>query len=294
MYGWHQEQGNADPACRGTVSDPRTGDWAKPLDARHRRALRASQFNGGSAVAYGYDYIALIQNRTPNARSVCTGSLISSTKVLTAGHCCYELQKDTFVDPARLIMLIGAHQLTNINIFGDLTTQPIGVGELRYVQTLTVPPPWSQQHDLTKDICILTLDTAVTDIAPATIAPANDTLPTGSRVFALGWGRQDGQIPTGLAGGYETTADCQSHGSGADFTLTYDDGSSTPAFLCYDASVSGACSGDSGGPMLVGSTIYGTVSRGYAAAGTPGYPCNDEQAYINLAEPALNAFILQS
>lgn len=189
--------------------------------------------------------------------------------------------------------LVGAYQLTNSKgKFGDLSTEKTAGAVLRTAVNISVPKQylWGFRQ---YDVCVMTLNETITTITPAALVAANSTLPVGSQATAIGWGIQAddanaNSVVSELASANRTTFPCPASAAGS-FP------SKAPYSICYSsADAIGACSGDSGGPLLVDKVVQ--ASDAFGSGRDSGY-CSSNTSfniYINIAAPEISTFIKNS
>ncbi|GAA4961570.1 hypothetical protein GCM10023225_01490 [Kineococcus glutinatus] len=212
---------------------------------------------GGTTAATGaYPWFVSVQ--TAGGFHFCGGTLVSSTRVVTAAHCV-----DGGTTPANLRVKIGGNVLSN-------TTD----GEYRNVSAIAIHPSWNA-GTFANDVAVLTLSTASTKRWTRLAGPGDPT-GAGQTVRAIGHGATS-------EGGAGSDALRQ-----VDLPIQSDATMSSPGV--YGGSFIGnvmvgagplaggqdTCQGDSGGPLfvnsgsqppLVGDTSWGT---GCARPNKPG------------------------
>jgi hypothetical protein len=184
---------------------------------------------------------------------LCTGTLVTPTWVLTAGHC---------VDPV-VVMLASQDAVTKaVKVHFhtvDIVDDP---GTVVMASATFKDPLFDPSHLGANDIGLIQLATPVTDVTPSPINLSAAMAPVGTIATLVGYGLTAGPgVPSGSTGvEFELTnrisIPCSSKGIGSDLNL-----------LCFSQTDhKGTCSGDSGGPAfaiingkqtLVGVTSFG-------------------------------------
>merc|ERR1719481_1452252 len=187
---------------------------------------------------------------------MCSGSLISSDMVVTAGHCCDGQSAD----------MLGV-RVGNYHIYEEDPDQ----ADIP-VKTVILHEEYDS-WTIENDICLLELSSEADITSPAidtiNLPSEGEEYQPGTECTVSGWGHMEGGgggTPTVLQKitlpvvSYE---DCIA-GYGGD--LIYD------SMLCVGG-VGGkdACQGDSGGPLSCGAELSGLISWGYGC-GDPQYP----------------------
>jgi secreted trypsin-like serine protease len=199
--------------------------------------------------------VAVLKNLPDGKTGLCSGTMLSPNKVLTAAHC-----------------LAGATSIDILfNIAGD---------NLVYVtaSSWNIHPEFTgfSGGEIRNDIGIV--HTPVSLPVPNLPILASRAPKAGDKASIFGYGATSGgaSIDGKLRSGAMTIAGVETD----------------KIFANFDASASNTCSGDSGGPMLlqVGGqqSIIGTTSYGTSATCAVG----ETSAFMNLQSPSIKSFIL--
>jgi secreted trypsin-like serine protease len=218
------------------------GAQARAVPARAGGAL-APQIIGGRPVTSGFGMMAfVINNLGADQEALCTGTVLSSNVVLTAGHCGESVETGMPYPASQFTVITGARNWS----------APIGPRATAVSQVIVNPgyDP-ATTHD---DASLLVLSTPTT--APAVSlatqpSDANWLLP-GTPVVAAGWGQT---TPAGTA---STTlqqaatviqSDSFCAAGSAELGVAFDPGSQLCA-IDAPSDTTATCHGDSGGPVL--------------------------------------------
>jgi len=202
---------------------------------------------------------------------LCGGTLITSTAILTAAHCVTERQ----IAYVRFDMAKG------------LSGRKLAVNSRLWHQR------YSKDGNV-NDIGILRLSTPLDAVKPASLPPVNDApLRELAALSVVGYGEdQNGTRPFSAA--IARQQDLSTEGSVYFDSFNEELMIAAARFLPIEQAYSGACRGDSGGPLFSTfgktSTIVGVVSYG-AADCTTSKPTayTRVSAYLQWIEEALNA-----
>lgn len=248
---------------------------------------KADAIVGGQAAPAGrYDFTA---NIVIDGAAGCSGSLVTPTWVVTAGHC-------ASVTGAGGVPLPAAMPPSSFKVtLGTVNADGSG-GETHAVKSVRVDPDYVATNGTGSDVSLLELDT------PAKVAPVRIAAPSeaglwepGDVLTIAGFGvtQEGGDAPDRLQEAQVprvTDADCAKAYS--DMTPLVGNAFDPKTAICAGQPKGGTdtCQGDSGGPILapqgsgfrlIGATSYG---EGCAREGKPG-------VYARLAEGPVKQFI---
>merc|ERR1711973_216633 len=202
---------------------------------------------------------ALLQN----GRQFCGGSLISKKHILTAAHCVAHMSRQ---DVAGLKVRLGDHairQTGETNIFESKAARVVRHKEFT-------------QQTLHKDVAIITLEDEVPEMenVRAVCLPSGNDDYAGKTGTVVGWGsiKEQGPQPDVLR---EVTVRIWDNPTCKDTYGNAAPGGIMDHMLCAGQKGKDSCSGDSGGPMSIGTgptwTQIGIVSWGIGC-GKSHYP----------------------
>jgi hypothetical protein len=220
---------------------------------KQKRAAHAAVIGGSSALPGTFPELAYIRDSTEEEGFACTGTVVASNLVLTAGHCAENLETGFVDEPSGYTIITG-----NVNRTA-LSTQVSAVSRV-------IVHPGFVPGLLARDAALLVLATPTTAPAVPLWTAANaGPLQPGRAAAIVGWGREYYEqefLPLTLK--WATTA-IQSQ----EWCSNNAPGFYAPGELCTinpPSYTTGACQGDSGGPLLV-STSEGPVEVGITSHG---------------------------
>ena len=244
---------STDPAATPTPDTTPT-----PGDTAH---TTSPQIIGGAATGISAaPWMAQLWYSNGSTSFFCGGTVISPTKILTAGHCVAGFK---WSQGDGSVVVTGTAQLPSLDAHGNL--------DLHGGTVSAVYRQWSnpsyQASTTDNDVAVLTLANPVT-AKPLPITTAGDTASykAGTSAKVYGWGRTTStstDISSTLRGAtvpIDADSACKS---------AYGTGFVTGHMVCVghpasgsDAGTVATCNGDSGGPLVVGGKLVGTVSWG--------------------------------
>ncbi|RVE52010.1 hypothetical protein evm_003288 [Chilo suppressalis] len=213
---------------------------------------RGARVVGGSAVSPGeLPWLAALVR---DGRVVCGATVLARRHLITATHCVHG------VEASRLAVLVGVYDVNQ--------TQSQGLP----VEHVTQHPDFNR-YNYDYDVAVLRLQDPLPDALyrPACL-PDDETTLSGANAIVSGWGNT---AEKGFASNIPMKADVQIWSKEECSGAGYGRGKVTERMLCANAPDRDACTGDSGGPLLLPQpyyTIVGVVSwgRGCARQGYPG------------------------
>lgn len=208
---------------------------------------------------------AIFYNDEPgyyDPQMICTGSLIDELHVLTAAHCV----SDTY--PENILVGFGATGLNDVLVYGVADYEQ----HLRYID-----PTSNNDVSLSNDIAILRLTERVVGVKPVKVPIRTDAGFRSNKdgMAIYGWGVDQNGRPNEKLG-YAKQRDYST--TGTKYFPKFNKGTQIAAGLSIkkEKIFAGACSGDSGGPLIGFDKkrvpyVIGVVSFGSAGcrSGTP-------------------------
>jgi secreted trypsin-like serine protease len=250
--------------CALAVVAPAVAHARPIIRARHNLA---KILGGSTAVGTSLGMVARVTYYDGSDNFLCSGTVVASNVVLTAGHCAVNETTGAVDTPGDYQVLTGSQSLSSPG-------KDSGV-------TQVIPYPGFDQSTLTGDAALLVLGTPTT-ASPVALASDPTDLSlynAGTATVITGWGIDDSNndLPYALQYGFNVVQNagyCAQNA--ADLGATFDP---LQQLCAVDAptDADGTCNGDSGGPILatVGQTWVeiGLTSSGASNCSTalPGF-----------------------
>lgn len=211
---------------------------------------------------------------------LCSGSIISATQVLTAGHCTHDDVENDAYAASDYTVTVGTD-----NTGATATMETDTVASVRVMPDYVYSPAGSANDPF--DLAELTLTTPLTlnaEVQPIPVVGQGLEPPVGANVAIFGWGEWAVGQSDGLERTYQST-----------LIQPWTCASGQPATLCSVSPTTDACPGDSGSglivagaaPVLVGVTDFTTYKNGTGATCGAG----DATGYVDLASPQYQQFL---
>ena len=242
------------------------GDDGVPKETCSLIGLEPKIINGTTCIQ-GRAGVVSIAIRGPQDASLCTGTMVTKSVVLTAAHCFQEIEA-----------AIANGEATAEDFTIEVTGGPVGAGSQRTTASeITTHPDFDLAVDQTlqNDIAYITLSEPLDlDTLPVLVSRQ---VQIGDKLAIYGFGLDEDQR-TGIPK------------SG---TMTVEDLSQDNIFADFDNSSSNTCTGDSGGPAIIraknasGQTITGLVGVTSTGSATGAQSCSkgERSSFTNLASP---------
>jgi len=227
--------------------------------ALRRHRAHVAVIGGQPAEPGTFPWMAYVLDVRGNEVGQCSGTVVASDLVLTAGHCAENMQTGVVNEAS-------GYQVTTGNVDWGA---PEGERQVSGV-TRVIPCPCFDRHTLVGDVALLQLSTPTT--APAvTLAPSP---PAGGGALLAGWGKTSYNQTTPV----ERLQWARTVVQGSRWCEREASAYSPASDICtIDLSgvETGGCEGDSGGPLLVSAPAavgvmvqIGVVSHGAAECAT--------------------------
>ncbi|XP_034238301.1 trypsin iota-like [Thrips palmi] len=221
--------------------------------------------------------VITIESRDPKTNlstiNICGGTMVSTTHVLTAGHCI--VSKDV----GKLRIFVG----TSDYLAQGKNGRVVKAKAFRVHPKFTVIRNKDDEYGYF-DVAVIRLQEAVLPSAKTSaiaITPAGAEPKDGASIEVAGWGiyrRQD--ISRKLRRAtfkVISRAQCKKY---------FGNAFNAQEFCITSGPKSAFCSGDSGGPAFIGNVQYGVVSWGSCGKGKP-----SASVLADLADPQINSFV---
>ena len=230
---------------------------ASPRSIQSGSGRRPRIVGGSGAVQgqWGFMAFVLYYDSSGNPEFICSGTVVSSNVVLTAGHCGVDESTDQPLDPSGYRVVTGAVDWT------DTTERQVSD-----VSQVLVDPNFDSVT-LDHDAALLVLSAPVS--APAIPLWASGELAGGTGALIAGWGDAyygDTNLQTLLQWAPTVVQNTSYCAQRAPANYDYD----SSAELCaIDAPTddAGTCNGDSGGPLLADDTSGTLIEIGITSVG---------------------------
>jgi hypothetical protein len=224
--------------------DRRTHDRSRRAARRSAARARAAVVGGSEAqieqVPWQVIVVAEYEIEGEMVGTLCGGSLVDMSHVVTAGHCALNASTRQRLNSSSFVVIAGASKFTEQEIRNGPTVQARSV-ELVRVHPYFDPRAGAGGPD---DVAVLNLAEALlpsTAVTPIAIAPTTPAPVEGDAVTVSGFGEEDGASEE-LNGRLYTLGT----------TLLFPrrcGGEADALLLCASTSSGTICSGDSGGPL---------------------------------------------
>jgi len=239
------------------------GAWPRP---RPRPPTMADEWSvlpkisgGQNAAKHEFPFMVRVNVYYHNSNSygICGGTILSTTKILTAAHCVPDTNDDGN-KLKKIEVVAGAHDLRDGN---DPDVQTVTASSATKHGSYN-----TQTHQ--EDVAILTLGTALklnNYVKTVNLASGSDTY-AGKDVIAMGWGLTDRKTDSEVLQKVTLTV--------LDKTQCNHDQTKTICTKDKSGGIKSTCSGDSGGPLVINENgsykQIGIVSGGRGNCGTNG------------------------
>jgi len=229
-------------------------------------AYGASSVVGGTTLQVASaPWVVALRQTVRGGSLVCTGAVLDSLHVLTAGHCVFDLT-GTLAPPAAFTVRAGASNY--------LTPAAGDAVQDRGVSSYRVHPRFSWSTGVSADdVAVLALtaplDLTTPQVQAAPLPSDSALYPAPASLTLAGFGRESSGAPDGSLNSLAATVDPQ--GECGTLRNTVIPGNNAVAF-CSTASSASLCSGDSGAALVTADpphTIVGIASAGPTSC-TPG------------------------
>ncbi|KAJ8673928.1 hypothetical protein QAD02_005190 [Eretmocerus hayati] len=215
-----------------------------PINYDDGQVSRAKRIHGGWVVMdMEYPWIVALHSDRSHMQGQCAGSVIAPNLVLTATHCLYE--------GVRTFWRVRS-QRNNLN-----HVRAVGSGgriqhEYYFSKIYSHETTYSDKLVPLFDISVIVLEKSIRFGLPIKLSPIDLKIPSGAQAQTFGWGLSDYDLPSeNLRTANVWTTPCRNP--------QFSDRS---MYICIESSISSACRGDSGGPLIYNGYLVGIVSAG--------------------------------
>ncbi len=238
---------------------------------------------GGSAIPIAQaPWTAYIYETDGSSAYSCSGVILDTTHVLTAGHCAFDLN-DAPTAPAALTVYAGISEAQGqLGAGGDTAWQMSSVAAIRVHPGYVASENWNPD-----DVAVLTLSTALTlggSVQAVTLPAPGSAYPAGASVVDAGFGYDSPGTSDGVL--HELTLTVDAFGDCGGLNQAVPDYDATS--LCASSPAGATCSGDSGSGLV---TSTGTLVA-IVQAGPAGCPAGSHTIFGYVAAPEILDFIL--
>jgi secreted trypsin-like serine protease len=256
--------------------------------------------NGTDASEGEYPYQVFIEIDTPDGTSFCGGSLVSTTRVLTAAHC----TTDDFGDPlptGAFLICAGVTVLDNDPDDGMNLDNCPQANRFGVTSNIVHPEYGARGQGQSHDVARLELDRAATgtNMAPIRVINADEEelVEAGDTAIVTGWGNTtEGGVPPADWNLQEAEVPIVADSTCAEHYTNFgapsppaEEPYDPPTMICAGNNGKDTCQGDSGGPLVVTGPSNERVLAGDTSWGE-GCARTDREGVYGDLQAELNAF----